>query len=413
MLKQLVGALEGPPLDAGAESLASHRERLGPLPASAQRGRVIPVLEASGLLGRGGAGFPVGRKWRSVAERSSGRAVVLANGAEGEPLSAKDRTLMAARPHLVLDGALLAADAVGADRALIYVGREHRSARAALQRAAAERANELGRQISIVEAPTGYVSGEETAAVRYVNQGIARPTSTPPRPFERGVGGRATLVQNVESLAAAALIARFGDGWYRSAGRDRTPGSALVTVSGSASRPGVREIELGTTVGEAASIAGGLLGPSRAVLLGGYFGAWVTIEEAWQLPLDPVRLRTVGLAFGCGVVYFLPSHVCGVEASARIVSSMAAASAGQCGPCVFGLAAIAEAAGRLARGTARPDDLQRLTRWCDQLPGRGACRHPDGAAGFVQSALRVFAEEFSLHQHHRRCSQAPLRERAA
>jgi NADH:ubiquinone oxidoreductase subunit F (NADH-binding) len=316
---------------------------------------------------------------------------------------------MAARPHLVLDGVLLAADAVGAGRALVYVGREHHAARAALQRAAAERASELGRLVTIVEAPTGYVAGEETAAVRYVNEGVALPTSTPPRPFERGVGGRATLVQNVESLAAAALVARLGDGWYRSAGRDKTPGSALVTVSGSTARPGVQEIELGTTVGEAATAAGGLVSPSQAVLLGGYFGAWASTQEAWQLPLDPARMRSAGLSFGCGVVFFLPPHLCGVEASARIVSSMAAASAGQCGPCLFGLAAIAEAAGRLARGAPQPDDLQRLARWCDQLPGRGACRLPDGAAGFMRSALRVFAGEFSLHQHHGQCSQpSPL-----
>jgi NADH:ubiquinone oxidoreductase subunit F (NADH-binding) len=339
--------------------------------------------------------------------------VVLANGAEGEPLSAKDRTLMAARPHLVLDGVLLAADAVGADRAVVFVGVEHRAAGAALRRAAAERHAELGRRVTIVEAPTGYVSGEETAAVRYLNEGVARPSSTPPRPFERGVGGRATLVQNVESLAAAALIARRGDGWYRSAGRDRTPGRALVTVSGSASSRGVQEIELGTTVGELAIASGGLERSPQAVLLGGYFGAWATIQEAWQLPLDPARMRAAGLAFGCGVIAFLPSHVCGVAASARIVSSMAEASAGQCGPCVFGLRAIAEATDRLARGAGEADDLPRLARWSSQLPGRGACRHPDGAAGFLQSALRVFADEFRLHQDHRRCSHTALLGRAA
>jgi len=369
-------------------------------------------VEASGLLGRGGAGFPVGLKWRTIHERPAGPAVVLANGAEGEPLSKKDRTLMAARPHLVLDGVLLAADAVGADRAHLYVGRDHRVAVAALRRAVAERRGELGRRVSVVEAPAGYVSGEETAAVRYLNEGGARPSSTPPRPFQRGVGGRATLVQNVESLAAAALIARFGDGWYRSAGRDQTRGSALVTVSGPVAHPGVQEIELGTTVGEVATTAG-LAGPARAVLLGGYFGAWATIEEAWQLPLDPARMRAMSLAFGCGIVAFLPADVCGVDATARVVSSMAAASAGQCGPCVFGLGAIAAATGRLARGAAQPDDLQRLARWVSQLPGRGACRHPDGAAGFVRSALRVFAQEFSLHQHHRRCSHVQLLRRAA
>src|SRR5207237_10019398 len=150
----------------------------------------------------------------------------------------------------------LAVDAVGADRAVVYVGGEHRAAATAMRRAVAERGRELGRRVTVVDAPPGYVSGEETAAVHYLNRGVARPTTTPPRPFERGVGGHATLVQNVESLAAAALIARLGDGWYRSAGRDRSPGSALLTVSGAAVRSGVLGIELGPTVGEGGSAAG-------------------------------------------------------------------------------------------------------------------------------------------------------------
>src|SRR5438876_9501625 len=181
------------------ESLATHRQRLGPVPKLAS-GELSAALDASGLLGRGGAGFPVGRKWRAVAERSSGRAVVLANGAEGEPLSLKDRSLMAARPHLVIDGALLAARAVGANDIIFYVGSEHRTAEAALRRALAERPGDVRGRARIVAAPAGYVSGEESAAVHYVNAGDARPTTTPPRPFERGVGGRPTLVQNVESL---------------------------------------------------------------------------------------------------------------------------------------------------------------------------------------------------------------------
>src|SRR6202521_3657119 len=197
------------PLAAGAESLAAHRQRLGPLP-TLPSGQLIAELEASWLLGRGGGGFPVGRKWRAVAERASGGAVVLANGAEGEPLSLKDRALMAGRPHLVIDGALLAARAVGADNIIFYVGVEHRAAQAALRHALAERSRDLRGRARIVAAPGGYVSGEESAAVHFVNEGDARPTTTPPRPFERGVGGRPTLVQNVESLALAALIARRG-----------------------------------------------------------------------------------------------------------------------------------------------------------------------------------------------------------
>ena len=125
--------LAGPPGAAGAERLAEHQARLGPLPGS-RATELIPLVEASGLLGRGGGGFPVGRKWRSVAERSGGRAVVLVNGAEGEPLSSKDRNLMAFRPHLVIDGAVLAARAVGAEEIVLYVGTEHEVSRNALLR---------------------------------------------------------------------------------------------------------------------------------------------------------------------------------------------------------------------------------------------------------------------------------------
>ena len=181
--------LAGPPPGANAETLADHERRLGPRPTA---NGLIPVLDASGLLGRGGAGFPVARKWATVAERGEGRAVVLANGAEGEPLSAKDRAIMTLRPHLVLDGAELAADAVGADRIIVYVGGQHRAAMTALERAIDERAAGGSRRlprvpIELIDAPPTYVAGEESAAVHYIEAGDARPTTVPPRPFDRGV----------------------------------------------------------------------------------------------------------------------------------------------------------------------------------------------------------------------------------
>ena len=226
--------LGGPSPAAGAESLADHFARLGPLPT--QRGDLTSVIEASGLLGRGGGAFPVGRKWRAVAERGAGDARLLVNGAEGEPLSVKDRTLMYTRPHLVLDGAIVAAAAVGAREIVVYVGRRHSFARKGLVRAIGERGgrgagrNRLTLPIRIVAGPDAYVAGEETAAVHFVNDGDARPTMTPPRPFESGVGGRPTLVQNVETLATVALISRYGADWYRSAGRGESRGSALISV---------------------------------------------------------------------------------------------------------------------------------------------------------------------------------------
>jgi NADH:ubiquinone oxidoreductase subunit F (NADH-binding) len=386
---------------AGAETLRAHQQRLGPLPAIAA-GELIAELDASGLLGRGGAGFPVGRKWRAVAQRSSGGAVVLANGAEGEPLSLKDRSLMAMRPHLVIDGALLAAGAVGANDIIFYVGVEHAAAEAALRHALDERPADVRGRCRIVTAPPGYVSGEESAAVHFVNAGDARPTTTPPRPFERGVGGRPTLVQNVESLALAALIARRGHAWYQGLGHGRARGIGLLTVSGAINHAGVHEIAFGSTLSDAAAAAGGLNSDVRAVLLGGYFGGWADLDEQWGLPLDAPSMRARGLALGCGIVYFLAAERCGVEATARIMTYLASQSARQCGPCVFGLAAIADVTRRLAARSTQSGDLERIVRWSGELTGRGACRHPDGTVALLQSALQVFADDFAAHQR-RQC----------
>lgn len=405
--------LAGPALAAGPESLGDHAARLGPLPLG--RRDLIPILEASGLLGRGGAGFPVGRKWRAVAECGDGDARVLANGAEGEPLSAKDRAMMTLRPHLVLDGALLAADAVGGREIVLYVGAAHRAARASLARAIEERRAVRGglpTPVRIVDAPDAYVAGEESAAVHYVNEADARPTTIPPRPFEAGIDGRPTLVQNVESLAQAALIARHGDPWYRALGRGETPGSGLMTVGGPDGLS-VREIEFGTTVGELAAAAGMDAASTQAVLLGGYFGAWVARDEAWSMALDPTAMRREGRALGCGVASFLPSGRCGVDATARIMEYLAGQSAAQCGPCVFGLRAIADTTVRIASGRRSVEDLERIERWGRQLVGRGACRHPDGAAGLLASALRTFADEFVLHARSGRCSVGGARVEAA
>lgn len=386
----------GPPT---AETLGDHRRRIGSLPPLRRRSEVIDILEASGLQGRGGAGFPVGRKWRSVAERAGGHAVVLVNGAEGEPLSVKDRTLMTHRPHLVVDGALLAADAVLADEVIFYIGIDHRAAQAAMHRAVAERQVEFGRRrVRLLEAPAIYVAGEESAAVHFAQSGVALPTTTPPRPFERGVRGRATLVQNVESLAMAALVAQYGDPWYRGLGRGTAHGVGLITVSGAVARPGLQEVELGSTVGEVVERAGGTRGGLQAVLLGGYFGAWARVADAWDVGLDHASMRSRGLALGCGVVAPLSVADCGVVTTSRIMAYMASQSARQCGPCLFGLAAIAAAAARLSSRRPRVDDLERVARWSAQLTGRGACRHPDGAVGLMRSALEAFDEEFAAHQ---------------
>ena len=396
--------LAGPPPGDAPEGIDAHLARLGALPRDDARRDLIETLETSGLLGRGGAGFPVGRKWRAMAERSRGRAVVVANGAEGEPVSFKDRILMANRPHLVVDGAILAAEAVGAEEIVFYIGEEHRAALAAMSQAIDARRHEIHFPARVVTAPISYVAGEATAAVNYINTGDARPTTTPPRISERGVGGRPTLVQNVESLAYAALIARFGDGWYRSAGRFESRGTALITVTGALQEQGVREIELGTTIGEIAAASGVMAAQTRAVVLGGYFGTWAPAGEVWGLPLDPALMRSRGLTFGCGIVGLLPADVCGVSATAWIMTFMAKESAGQCGPCLYGLRALADATTRVANGQAGADEFGDIERWTSQTAGRGACHHPDGAVQLMASALNVFGDEFSHHARTGRCS---------
>lgn len=423
----------GPTLRAGAESYADHTARLGGLPAVGSS-ELIGELQRSGLLGRGGAGFPVGRKWKTVADRAFGSgAAVLVNGAEGEPLSHKDRSLLVLRPHLVLDGAELAAEAVGADEIVLYVGERHEAAAASIEKAVAERiaadrrASRQGRRragsragIRLLLAPDRYVAGEESAAVHFANESDARPTTTPPRPYERGIGGLPTLVQNVESLAYVALIARHGGEWYREPGRGETRGTTLVTVTGPDGRPLVHEIELGTTVGELARFGDRPIDPhdAQAVLLGGYFGRWLDARSTWETALDPATMRAEGLSIGAGVVSFLSSRTCPVVATARIADYMARQSAAQCGPCVYGLRSIADATIRIARLDARRDDLANLERWAAQVRNRGACRHPDGAIGLLASALQTFGNEVARHQRNRSCSfatgeRAPERARAA
>ena len=380
--------LDGPSVTAGAEPHWSHTARLGPLPRV--DGHLIAAMERSGLTGRGGASFPTGTKWRAVAHRSRGNAVIVVNGAEGEPRSGKDRLLMTARPHLVLDGAFVAARVLRARRIVLYIGERHDRARTAMQRALSERPERERAIVSFVAAPARYVAGAEAAAVHMINEAIATPTNVPPLPFERGVDGAPTLVQNVETLAGIALLARH-------AGRANT---LLVTLAGGVASPGVREVDAGTTIAGVLRDAGGLSEPARAVLVGGYFGTWVAPELAWDLALDPVALRERGIGLGCGVIGVLPASRCPVCETAGIMRYLAAESSAQCGPCFFGLRALADACTRVAEHGANPEDLGRLHRWAAEVRGRGACKHPDGAVLFLTSALHAFEGDFATHRRH-------------
>lgn len=373
--------------------LGDHLARYGPppYPGAGERTALIRLVEEAGLTGRGGGAFPTGRKLRTVAA-AKGSAVVVVNAAEGEPLSGKDRLLLSVAPHLVLDGAALAAYAVGARRIVVGV---HADGLTAVERAVAERADDRV-PAEVTALPARYVAGEETALVHHIAAGTATPTSGP-RPFERGVGGRPTMVANAETYAHIALIARYGPKWFRACGTADAPGTALFTVSGAVARPGVVEAPLGTPVAGLLRMAGGPAEPLQAVLTGGYAGTWLPIRQA-HTPTTPAAFAAAGAALGPGIIAALPVRACALAESARILRWLADETAGQCGPCVFGLPAIAHDLEEIAAGRAGASVHDRLRRRLRVIPGRGACRHPDGAVRFTASVLRVFGTHLEAHR---------------
>ncbi|HEX6526253.1 MAG TPA: NADH-ubiquinone oxidoreductase-F iron-sulfur binding region domain-containing protein [Streptosporangiaceae bacterium] len=390
-----------PPVPGTAEDLAAHLARNG---RPRYRGAaLLQAVKAAGLTGRGGAAFPVHVKLAAVAAQG-GRKVAVANGAESEPASEKDAALLWHAPHLVLDGLQLAAEAVGASQAYLYLhqGRSARIKEALAERAAhtpdrAELAWASGPDridVMIVEAPPRFLAGQETAMASRISGGPALPTFGLPRVAERGVTGAPTLVQNVETLAHLALIARYGPRWFREVGTTAEPGTMLATVH-EGHRPHVMELAIGTPLAE-------VLRPTTAanagaILVGGYHGTWLPASQACDLTLANSALSKHQAALGAGVIAVLPEDACGLREAARVTRYLATESAGQCGPCLNGLPRIAAAMAELAGPRPRRQTRENVQRWAGLVTGRGACHHPDGTVRFVRSALITFAGELKRH----------------
>jgi NADH:ubiquinone oxidoreductase subunit F (NADH-binding) len=380
--------------DSGTEDLKAHLDRHGSQALNHStnewRHTVLYEIERAGLLGRGGAAFPTGQKLRAVLAGTR-RPVVIGNGTEGEPASMKDRVLLARAPHLVLDGAAVAADIVMAGEIVMVV---HREARMAVDIAVDERRQRgIDRvPVRVVTASDRFVGGEASAVVNWVERGRAVPMDKPPRMSERGLGRRPTLVQNVETLAQLALICRYGSEWYREIGTPEEYGSMLVTLTGSVERAGVHEVVIGSAVKDILALAGGPSEALQALLIGGYFGTWIPGDSVMTLPFSSQGL---GIGLGAGLIVAFPASACGLVETARLARYLAAQSAGQCGPCKFGLPAIAHELEMLAEG--RPVRINDLRRWLVEVDGRGACSHPDGAARQIRSALDVFHFEVDRH----------------
>ncbi len=362
--------------------------------------QLLSEVQTSGLLGRGGAAFPLAVKLRTV--RDNGRqgqhaqigSVVIANGEEGEPASIKDRWLLRNRPHAVLDGLRLAAGIVGADRAVVYVS-DPRAAES-VERALAEFPGDLDAfSPELVTVAPGYVAGEETAAVHVVNGGPAKPTDKPPRPFEEGVDGKPTLISNVETLAHLAYLHQHGAQTFRDVGTESSPGTFLATITGAGRPPALYELPHGVAFADLLTLHGVTAENVRGVLMGGYFAGLVN-RDIVGATLDHDSMRALGSGLGCGAVGILTDD-CPVAVAAAVLAYFDRENAGQCGSCFNGTAAMAAAATALRDGLATQEDLDRLKRWSVVLRGRGACATLDGAANVAASLLAQFPDHVQRH----------------
>ncbi|OBF92041.1 NADH:ubiquinone oxidoreductase, NADH-binding (51 kD) subunit [Mycolicibacterium flavescens] len=384
------------PSEAGTEDYAEYTRAGGYRPLI-DADALLTQVDLSGLLGRGGAAFPIGTKLRAVhnAHQRGSETVVVANGEEGEPASVKDRWLLRNRPHLVLDGLRLATAVAGARRAYVYVSDS--PAANAVTAALSEVPPETfgATEIAVVTVEPGYVAGEETAAVRRINGGPAKPTDKPPRPFEEGVAGVPTMVSNIETLANLPYIHEHGAEKFRSVGTPMSPGTFLATITGGGRPAALYEIPHGASFADLLHLHGVTNDAVTGVLMGGYFAGLVN-TDILDATLDHESVRRLGSGLGCGAISILTDD-CPVAVAAAVMSYFDRENAGQCGSCFNGTAAMAAVTSALRDGVATQDDVTRLERWSVVLRGRGACGTLDGATNVAASLLRQFPQVVARH----------------
>ncbi|KAA2213479.1 NADH-ubiquinone oxidoreductase-F iron-sulfur binding region domain-containing protein [Teichococcus oryzae] len=375
--------------------------------ALAEPAGIIPAIEAAGLRGLGGAGFPTHHKWAAVAARPGPGKWVVCNGNEDEPGTFKDRFLLSRTPHQVIEGALVAALAVGAATVVLYVNPREEAAVRVLREAVMQwEAHPLLARLSaaigeslrllVVTGSGLYIGGEETAAVASVMGGFPFPTLKPPFPAERGVEGAPTLVNNVETLAHAGQILRGGPEWYRGLGLGGAPGTKLFSLSGDVLRPGLHELPMGTPLRSLVfEHGGGMLGGKafKAVFTGGPSNTLLTAGDL-DAPLDFDSLRARGSRLGTGAMIVVGEGTSILRKTAEYVAFFAANSCGQCPPCKIGTHQVSRILERIEGGAGRPGDLQALENLAELLPGSGRCGLVDGAATVLASSLRTFRAEY-------------------
>jgi NADH:ubiquinone oxidoreductase subunit F (NADH-binding) len=384
----LAGVLDGP-------ALVNHRRRwAAPDPLAAED--LIALTNAARILGRGGAGFPFGRKL-ATAHAAGRRRTVVVNAAEGEPGSAKDAALLVTAPHLVLDGAELVAEALECEVVRIVVPSERPSVTQALREALEERPDDPVRY-ELTETGGSFVSGQARAVIELTEGRTNLPVTSWAPEAVSGIKGRPTLLSNAETYAHVAVAASLGAAEYTTAGLPDEPGTTLLTVAGDGPGGVVLEVPFGVELHRVLEYCG--YATDGPVLMGGYHGTWLPADEVGRRRISRADLTAAGSSLGAGVILPLDPASCPVTVTARIVEYLAGHSAGRCGPCKNGLPAMATSLDMLARGSDRSTST-RVKELASIVSGRGACAHPDGTVRLVRSLYRAFPHEVAAHEHAR------------
>ncbi|MBI2370224.1 MAG: SLBB domain-containing protein [Deltaproteobacteria bacterium] len=408
---------------AGDESLEAYRARGGyeAWHAALRSLSPEPLIEqvtAAGLRGRGGAGFPTGRKWALARQAEGTPRYVVCNGGEDEPGSMKDRLLLEHHPHLVLEGTLLAAYAIGASTAYLYINRLYERALARAQAAIAEALaeGEVGEhvqgspfsiEVQTFPAPTTYVAGEDTAALEAIEGKEALPRPKPPYPVTVGLHGKPTLVNNVETLANVPAIVRQGPAWFRGLGTGDTPGTMIFCLGEEVARPGAYELPLGTPLRHLVEVCGGGLRGGRrlkAILPGGPSSAFL-LPEALDVRLDHQALREAGSSLGCGVVRLFPEGTCLLEETLAIAEFFARESCGQCPACRMETGMYVALLQKLQKGQGGAALLEQIPKIGAYGKGKGYCSLISMPVPPVESAVKLFPDDFTYHLEHGRCPE--------
>jgi bidirectional [NiFe] hydrogenase diaphorase subunit len=377
---------------------------------------VIDQVTASGLRGRGGAGFPTGLKWTTVAKAPEGEKYVICNADEGDPGAFMDRSVLESDPQRVLEGMAIAAYAVGASRGYIYVRAEYPLAVKRLRTAIAqaERLGLLGREIfntlfsfdvKVRLGAGAFVCGEETALIASIEGRLGRPRPRPPFPAEFGLWGKPTLINNVETFANIPPIIRKGGDWFAGIGTAKSKGTKVFALAGRIRNTGLIEVPMGTPLREIVFEIGGGIPEGRrfkAVQTGGPSGGCIP-EQFLDMPVDYESLAQVGSIMGSGGLIVMDDSSCMVDVARFFIEFCMSESCGKCAPCRVGTAQIHHLLDKITRGAGRPADLALLEELCDLVRHTSLCGLGQTAPNPVMSTLRYFREEYTAHIEERRC----------